>query len=449
MSQTLLTSFFPARKRVDVEEVKVKKRKREVEEDEEENDEGSISLFLDDEEEDEGIADRSMGDLITQLVRGKEDMAHQAPEEEAERERVEGKVVEGEVEGEAPGTPCTTTGSLDGRRRVAFHKMSRLSPKKTPSLSPLKAPPTRPCTPPARPRPTAPPSPKRPAVSRNLFTPEVEVRARVATLAGAVTDAKAVRAKLTPAEIKAKLGKVKLKDLRARLASLDSSRAVVAASPTKVTARPLAPDGSMVVEVPRTPCKVPPSPRPSARASPRKVPAYQRFHSLTRPLDRAAALPLPYTYRMLGQVFEAADTLVAMHYNRGETLTLAQLEEGVRGLTNKPCLARYLPQVRCLFPEAFTFAWVARERMGRVSYSLEVSPLVLANLTHAQVTPNLAYRRALQGVQANLQEGEVEKVQEKEGRKASLSPEELVARRHIFTNALTQLVSAWIGSPTL
>ena len=106
MSQTLLTSFFPARKRVDVEEVKVKKRKREVEEDEEENDEGSISLFLDDEEEDEGIADRSMGDLITQLVRGKEDMAHQAPEEEAERERVEGKVVEGEVEGEAPGEEC-------------------------------------------------------------------------------------------------------------------------------------------------------------------------------------------------------------------------------------------------------------------------------------------------------------------------------------------------------
>ena len=93
--------------------------------------------------------------------------------------------------------------------------------------------------------------------------------------------------------------------------------------------------------------------------------------------------------------------------------------------------------------------WVARERMGRVSYSLEVSPLVLANLIHAQVTPNLAYRRALQGVQANLQEGEVEKVQEKEGRKPSLSPEELVARRHIFTNALTQLVSAWIGSPTL
>jgi len=429
-----------------VEEVKGKKRKREeVEEEKEEKDESSISLFLVEEEEEVGLGDRSMGDLITQLVRGKEDKADQAVVEDkvatgevAEGESEERKEVEGEEE--APGTPSTTTASLDGRRKVAFHKMSRLSPKKTPSLSPLKAPTAhecmhrgmcmctaRPCTPPTRPRTTAPPSPKRPAVSRNLFTPEVEVRARVATLAGAVTDAKALKAKLTPAEVKAKLGKVKLKDLRARLASLDSSRAAVAASPAKVTARPPAPASSMVVEVLRTPRKVPASPLPSARASPRKVPAYQRFHSLTKPVDRAAALPLPYTYRMLGEVFGAADTLVAMHYNRGEALTLAQLEEGVRGLTNKPCLGRYLPQVRCLFPEAFTFAWAARERMGRVSYSL-------------QVTPNLAYRRALQGVQSNNQEGEVKKVEEKEGGKASLTPEELVARRHIFTNALTQLV---------
>ena len=62
------------------------------------------------------------------------------------------------------------------------------------------------------------------------------------------------------------------------------------------------------------------------------------------------------------------------------------------------------------------------------------------------MTPNLAYRRALQGVQSNNQEGEVKKVEEKEGGKASLTPEELVARRHIFTNALTQLVSA-VTSP--
>ena len=113
------------------------------------------------------------------------------------------------------------------------------------------------------------------------------------------------------------------------------------------------------------------------------MPAYQRFHNLTSPVDHAIALLLPNTYKMLGQVFGAADTLLAMHYNRGEALTLAQLEEGVRGLTNKPCLGRYLPQVRCLFPEAFTFAWAARERMGRVSYSLQVGslPPVLAILT--------------------------------------------------------------------
>ena len=47
----------------------------------------------------------------------------------------------------------------------------------------------------------------------------------------------------------------------------------------------------------------------------RKVTAYQRFHNLTSPVDHAIALPLPYTYKMLGQVFGAADTLVAMQYN--------------------------------------------------------------------------------------------------------------------------------------
>ena len=80
------------------------------------------------------------------------------------------------------------------------------------------------------------------------------------------------------------------------------------------------------------------------------MPAYQRFHNLTSPVDHAIALLLPNTYKMLGQVFGAADTLLAMHYNRGEALTLAQLEKGGTRLTDKPCLGSYLRQVRRLFP---------------------------------------------------------------------------------------------------
>ena len=145
-------------------------------------------------------------------------------------------------------------------------------------------------------------------MSRNLFSDEDEskLKARTADIAKTVKTASEIKAKLTPAEVKAKLGNVKLKDLKARLACLDSSRKTCSSSstgPVKVTARP--PSGPaaappVLLELDTPPCTprktaMPTPPKKQPRASPRKMPAFQRFHSLTQPLCKV--LPLPYKYR--------------------------------------------------------------------------------------------------------------------------------------------------------
>ena len=161
---------------------------------------------------------------------------------------------------------------------------------------------------------------KRPTVSRNLFSDEDELKlkARTADLAKTVKTASEIKAKLTPAEVKAKLGNVKLKDLKARLASLDSSRKTCSASstgPVKVTARPppgpvAAPPVLLQLDTPPcTPRKttMPTPPKKQPKASPRKMPVFQRFHSLTQPLSKVLALPYKYrfvsSYALIGPIF--------------------------------------------------------------------------------------------------------------------------------------------------
>ena len=68
--------------------------------------------------------------------------------------------------------------------------------------------------------------------------------------------------------------------------------------------------------------------------------------------------------RLLGDVFRAVDTVVAMYYNRGEVIPLPRLEQGVRDMTKRPWRQDFLQQIRCLFPEAFTFSW-RQEKWGR------------------------------------------------------------------------------------
>ena len=104
----------------------------------------------------------------------------------------------------------------------------------------------------------------------------------------------------------------------------------------------------------------------------------------------------------------------AKHRDLDFFLLLPQTQ--VKRVTSRPWLPSNLPQIRCLFPEAFTFAWLPCHRGPVTTYILKV-------------TPNLSYRASLQG----------EILSQTPGR-AELTSEDLVKRRQVFHNALLQLV---------
>ena len=195
-----------------------------------------------------------------------------------------------------------------GKKKVTFHKLSGLSSRKgvrggwegASAMARAEATPEQQST-----SIKPPPAKKRPTVSRNLFSEEdeMQLKERTADIARTVKTVSEIKARLTPAQVKAKLGKVKLKDLKARLASLDSSRKACSAGPVKVTARPppgpvTAPPVLLVLDTPPcTPRKpvMPTPPKKQPKASPRKLPVFERFHSLTQPVSKV--LQLPYKYR--------------------------------------------------------------------------------------------------------------------------------------------------------
>jgi len=431
MSQTLLTSFFTVRKASSQEDklkqnpthgkvATVKKRKREDEEAE------NFSLYLS--EDEEGVDNEN-----------REFVEDWEGEQGDQTNATICNVVEPVPSVLQTPTAASKTGApqqesqlgdpvCEGKKnKVTFHKLSGLSPKKAVRGSWSGANSlARAETTPQHSSNIKPPSPKRPAVSRNLFSDEDELHLKKRTehLASAVKTATVVKAKLTPAEVKAKLGNVKLKDLKARLASLDSSKKANTASsgPVKVTSKP--PPGppaasSVLLELDTPPCTprktiLPTTPKKQEKASPRKLPAFQRFHNLTQPLCKV--LPLPYKYRMLAEVFQAVDTIVSLHFNRNDPLSVSKLEEEARRVTCRPWLPSNLPQIRCLFPEAFKFVWVANPRGHTTTHTL-------------RVTPNLEYRASLRGQSENENQGQ-----------SRLTSEDLVQRKQIFQNALLQLV---------
>eukprot|EP00090_Calanus_glacialis_P004164 TRINITY_DN13076_c0_g1_i1.p1 TRINITY_DN13076_c0_g1~~TRINITY_DN13076_c0_g1_i1.p1 ORF type:complete len:792 (-),score=290.26 TRINITY_DN13076_c0_g1_i1:145-2520(-) len=264
---------------------------------------------------------------------------------------------------------------------------------------------------------------KKPGFSKNLFSESPEKCSPVKPdLTKAIQAAKTLQAKLTPAEVKAKLGKVKLRDLKSRLASLSSSSLKVAEIKAKTTCIPPKIPSSITLQldVPCSPSKrIPASPLKAShyKASPRKVPAYQRFHNLARPADRT--LPLPYSYRMLGEVFRCTDTVVSMLNNRKEIINLDKVSKSVTDLMQKKWNVKYLQQIFCVFPQAYKLAW--ERAQGRFGTNTEKKEL--------QMRPNMAYKKDLMGEL----DGRIENY-------VKMMPEHLVERRDIFRNSLVEMV---------
>lgn len=82
--------------------------------------------------------------------------------------------------------------------------------------------------------------------------------------------------------------------------------------------------------------------------SPKKAPAYERFHSLAQPQEATVTLPLPYKYKVLGEVFNSCDTILNLMGQRKETCTFDKLKESVQQMSRKYAIS-YLQNESFIF----------------------------------------------------------------------------------------------------
>ncbi|XP_034944102.1 DNA replication factor Cdt1 [Chelonus insularis] len=123
-----------------------------------------------------------------------------------------------------------------------------------------------------------------------------------------------------------------------------------------------------------SPKETPPSP---VKCSPTKVPAYQRYQSLIE--SGAPALPLPYSYRFLAEIFRCVDTVSAMLFNRKETITFKKLKPAVQELLRRNFGLEHLAQIRSVYPNAFKFSQEKVRSFGSASkekYELVITPIL-------------------------------------------------------------------------
>ncbi|XP_074531172.1 DNA replication factor Cdt1 [Halichoeres trimaculatus] len=138
--------------------------------------------------------------------------------------------------------------------------------------------------------------------------------------------------------------------------------------------------------------------------------AYQKYHTLAQAAP--PSLSLPYTYRVLEEMFRSMDTVVAMLYNRCETATFAKIKQGVQDMMHKRFEETHVGQIKTIFPEAFTFRQeknipTFNSSIKTCSYQLTVEPALPS---------------------------------EKKGAHPVLSASHLLDRRHIFHQNLVSMV---------
>ena len=263
------------------------------------------------------------------------------------------------------------------------------------------------------------PSPPTAGVSRNLFSAS-PAKPQVPDLAPAISSAKQLaERKISPAEVRAKLGRAKLRDLRSLLAGIEGSKLRAAEARAAVPRSPAKQEPALELEIVATPTQSPLKrvhlhTPVKARASPRKVPAYQRYHTLSQPVSRSLALPL--TYSRLLEVFRSTDTVVSMFHNRQERITVPKLARSTTDLMNKKWTTDHLRKILCVFPQAYKVSW------RRSKVRLDTRELV--------VEPNMHYKRDLMDMFEPS----------KPGLERGMTADTLVERRDMFRNGLLEIV---------
>uniref|UniRef100_A0A8C5DGH9 CDT1 Geminin-binding domain-containing protein n=1 Tax=Gouania willdenowi TaxID=441366 RepID=A0A8C5DGH9_GOUWI len=111
-----------------------------------------------------------------------------------------------------------------------------------------------------------------------------------------------------------------------------------------------------------------------------ETPSYQRYHSLAQ--AGPPSLCLPYSYRVLAEMFRSMDTVVAMLFNRRQTPTFTTIKQGVQDMMHRRFEEIHVAQIKNVFPEAFIFRQeknvptFSSSSMKKSSYQLTVEPLL-------------------------------------------------------------------------
>ena len=256
-------------------------------------------------------------------------------------------------------------------------------------------------------------------VTKNLFSEPRVTKPSEQTLPDlkpAISNAKKlVEKKITPDQIKSRLGNAKLQDLRSLLSGIEGSKlkadtARKRPSPVKT----LKPDIALELDIASTPHQSPVKiVKTPVKASPRKLPAYQRYHTLSQPVNRS--LPLPLTYSRLLEVFRSTDTVVSMMFNKRERITLATLAKNTTDIMNKKWTVEHLRKMICVFPQSYKLNW----RSNRMR----------PDIMELVVEPNMNYKRDLMRMFDETQPGDKQ-----------MTAAILVERRDMFRNGLVDIV---------
>jgi len=217
--------------------------------------------------------------------------------------------------------------------------------------------------------------------------------------------------KLTPAEVKQKLGGVKkLTELKEQLKKIEKSSETVKQAKAKAAAA--------AKKVAQEKAKA------QAKEDYEKSPAYISFHNLAVKGD--GTLPLPYTYKFLAEVFRCTDTIASMLNNRKEIITVEKMKTAVQQMMRKNFSNSYLKQIKTVFPSAYRYAW--ENIIGR--YGKKLSDFEL----HMSV--NLDYKDEMIKKLGGKDEPDQEKLPNAE----KLGPQGMVERKSIFHNSLVSIV---------
>ncbi|XP_052860608.1 DNA replication factor Cdt1 [Anopheles cruzii] len=146
-----------------------------------------------------------------------------------------------------------------------------------------------------------------------------------------------------------------------------------------------------------------PSAATPVTASPKKVPAYQRYHALTIP--GLPTLHLPYKYRSLLELFKCIDTVVAMFHNRKEQITFKKLKPAVQRMARKNFYESHLAQIKHLYPEAFLLSLEMTKNYGSATkhetHQLVIRPNIQEKPTEDKEKHDVDFLRTLQNQAMN------------------------------------------------